>query len=370
MIDIESSPIFNGTGGEGAVYESRSKPGQLFKKYKPGKMTPAVEEKLKYMIANPIKVGDENSKFAWPTEIGYENGQAVGFYMPRLACDEKIYFAYDYTNDESEVRNYKNRVIVARNLCTMIHWANINNFVIGDFNDKNIGLDKITGYVSMFDCDSFHLLGGLHRCGACMPGYAAPELLKAMRAEGSANYLGASLPTFTEETDLFALAIHVFRLLMNGAHPFNGIDVTLDSSSAIAGAGDQPVHDGLYCFALGKKPKNRTIPPLLILPDIFAEYFDKAFIHYEGGRPTWRQWLNALDNYRAHLVQCGNNLMHWHHKDLSCCPWCEADERESRKNRGLFKPKFKVRRTASEGFRRELYLDPVDLSLAGSYASR
>lgn len=34
------------------------------------------------------------------------------------------------------------------------------------------------------------------------------------------NLQNAALPTYTENTDNFALAIHIFALLMNGCHPF------------------------------------------------------------------------------------------------------------------------------------------------------
>jgi DNA-binding helix-hairpin-helix protein with protein kinase domain len=188
-----------------------------------------------------------------------------------------------------------------------------------------------------------------------MPGYVAPELLMSMRASKVTSYINAS-PTFTPQTDLFALAIHVFRLLMNGVHPYNGIDVTQDSSSAVAGAGDEPVYKGRYCFAWNQKPKNRTIPPIDILPDIFKEYFKTAFISYENGRPTWSQWLYALDEYAKRLVQCRSNSLHWHHKDLSCCPWCEADDRDAKANSILHKPKFKVKRKSDREFARELYV--------------
>lgn len=36
-------------------------------------------------------------------------------------------------------------------------------------------------------------------------------------------YEKTPLDTFTKETDYFALAIHIFKLLNNGFTPFNGI---------------------------------------------------------------------------------------------------------------------------------------------------
>ena len=62
--------------------------------------------------------------------------------------------------------------------------------------------------------------GGTYRCNVCAPGYAAPELLQkcsdyvAQKPSASKNaYAETPLPTFTQETDNFALAIHVFKLL-------------------------------------------------------------------------------------------------------------------------------------------------------------
>lgn len=51
-----------------------------------------------------------------------------------------------------------------------------------------------------------------------MADYLAPEMQK--KISGGITLRNAPLPTFTKATDLFALAVHVFCLLMNGSHPF------------------------------------------------------------------------------------------------------------------------------------------------------
>ena len=56
------------------------------------------------------------------------------------------------------------------------------------------------------------------------------------------------LPTFSVDTDRFALAIHIFKLLMNGYSPFNGIDSKLTVSQASPGLGDVAVDRDNYCF--------------------------------------------------------------------------------------------------------------------------
>ena len=108
---------------------------------------------------------------------------------------------------------------------------------------RNIGLDTNTGLVSFLDTDTYHVAdkktGGTYRCNVCAPGYAAPELLKkctdyvAKKPQASKNaYAETPLPTFTQETDNFALAIHLFKLLMNGYTPFGGIIETASVSQS------------------------------------------------------------------------------------------------------------------------------------------
>jgi DNA-binding helix-hairpin-helix protein with protein kinase domain len=342
---IGESPIFNGTGGEGAVYEVKEDPSLLYKKYNPGRLNAMLIEKLNYMIQKPINVSDPNSSFAWPRNIIQENGQNKGFIMPRLNFNCKIDDIYAYRQSAAQpAATHQNRVLVARNLCVMVGFAEQNHIVIGDFNHGNIGIDGKTGLVSMMDCDSFHLCNGKYRCTVCMTGYTAPEMLKRLR-EGSTNdYARADLPTFTYETDRFALAVHIFRLLMNGVSPYNGIDTSIKSSSATLSEEDEAIEKGKYCFRLLHKPKSPLCPPMHILPNVFRDYFHRAFIGDPGQRPAPAEWIKILDAYKSMMARCPQNNMHWHHHGLTCCPWCEADERQKAVNEHRPKPRFAVKR--------------------------
>ncbi|MFR1641048.1 MAG: hypothetical protein ACLSVD_19080 [Eggerthellaceae bacterium] len=96
--------------------------------------------------------------------------------------------------------------------------------MIGDYNDNNVAV--LPGCrAALVDADSFHAtIGGkTYPCAVCMPGYAAPEVLRNMH--GFATYEDCTKETFTQKTDDWALAVHVFRTLFNGAHPYHCLPI-------------------------------------------------------------------------------------------------------------------------------------------------
>jgi len=347
------------SGGEGIVYKVEGHPNLLYKEYKPGRMNLALANKLRYMPSNRPVISDGNSNFAWPESLAEDpNGQPLGFIMPLLKFDFKLDSVYEYIRPWRLPLNYcmkdlyKSRIVVARNVCVMVHIAHENKIVIGDFNHNNMGVHRNTGFVSMFDCDSFHLNNGQYRCCVGMPGYIAPELLKHLLGGTTNDYARAQLPTFTVETDLFALGVHIFRLLMNGVNPFNGIDTSLKSSSASVGAGDEPIIKGRYCFKGSLlrflyKPKSPLVPPIHILTDTLKDYFHRTFVGPKENRPSPGDWIYALDTYRGYLKQCNSSIAHWYHRGLTKCPWCEADSRQKAVDENRTKPNFTIKRIPS-----------------------
>jgi len=346
-------------GGEGAICEVLKNPKLLYKEYKPGRMNDALADKLRYMPKNMPKVDDSNSVFAWPLSLAEdEKGVPIGFIMPRLDYHLKIDEVYEYVRPwRSPVKYcmkelYKSRVMVARNICVMVQFAHMNRIIIGDFNDKNMGVNKNTGFVSMFDCDSFHLENGKYRCCVAMQSYVAPELLMHILEGPTNDYARAALPTFTRETDLFSLAIHIFRLMMNGISPYNGIDMNIKSSSATVSAGAEPILNGYYCFredngAFVNKPKSPLVPPIHILTDTLGRLFHRAFLGDPKERPRHEEWVRAIDKYHSCLTECKINGAHWYHRGLTGCPWCEADKRQRANDENYEMPGFTITRNPS-----------------------
>lgn len=288
-----------------------------------------LEEKLLFMRDNP----PDNSVFndlAWPIDVLYSNeGTFFGFVMPKLDANKELASLYSYNPDNSPLLTYQHKITVAINLCIVIAAVHKAGYVFGDFNPLNIGVNLNDGHVGFFDTDSYHIYNKskdiTYRCKVCLSGYVAPELLNHLRG---LSYQAAPLPTFTQETDRFALAIHIFKLLMNGFTPYNGIKATDSLSTASPGLNDEAVKNDNYCFKPGNVPMSVATPDINKFPEAIKKMFDLAFIDGRvnpNKRPTADDWINVLSDYFDNLKQCPKNHSHYYYKNNSTCPYCEAD---------------------------------------------
>lgn len=169
---------------------------------------------------------------------------------------------------------------------------------------------------------------------------AAPELIAAAHGRTYAQIEAAGEPTFTVATDLFALAVLVFRMLGNGVHPFEG-SVEPDAE------GEYPLPPAVDCQVRdGRSPFTGTAPgvglfawalPLNHVPPLLREAYERSLFSGADGanrRVTDAQWCRLLRDYRAHLVECGHG--HVFHRGfvtaagVPACPYCAADRRMAR----------------------------------------
>lgn len=318
------------SGGEGGIYGIANMPGGVVKVYHADRITQELEEKLLVMYRHPPN-REIFTQIAWPVDVVYDrNGAFLGFVMFRLNITDELGAIYAYPPKKNI--SYKAKLIIAQNICAVISEVHKAGFVFGDFNPKNIGIDLNSCRVAFLDTDSYHIVDGArtYRCKVCLDGYVAPELLKKCEAYKTDAYASAPLPTFTPETDNFALAIHIFRLLMNGYTPFNGVRENESVSTASPGTGNQAIKRDNYCFKPGNKPQAVAVPPLSTLPEEIADLFTRAFMYGRidpTQRPTAAEWHKALLKYENSLVSCPNNGAHMYQKGLQSCPWCEADNR-------------------------------------------
>ncbi len=337
---LDSKPL--GSGGEGDIYAISGNSSQVVKIYKKSSTSQVLEEKLKLMVQRPPSSSVLN-QVAWPLDVVYDSaGPFCGFVMPKLDITNELNEVYVYPPRTGIT--YKQKLILAQNICVVIHEVHKAGYVFGDFNPRNIGVNLNTGAVAFLDTDSYHIVldkatNRAYRCNVCAPGYAAPELLKKCTDHISTHpedkkqaYAKTPLDTFTKETDNFALAIHMFRLLMNGYTPFNGIPETQSASVGSPGQGDAAVRRDSYCFKKGNKPQAAAVPELDSLPKTIQEYFTRAFIDGKKDpkkRPSALEWHKALESFEKELITCNANPAHMYHKSLKSCPWCEADSRYS-----------------------------------------
>ena len=317
-------------GGEGSVYDIVGKSDHVAKIYHSSVVTAELEAKIKYITNNPPAKSILN-QIAWPVDyLTDTNGKFVGFVMPKLKIDAELGDLYVYPpKPKKATLSYEQKVIVAINICRVISEIHKAGYVFGDFNPCNIGVNLTTGNVAFLDTDSYHIYDKdtkhTYRCVVCLNGYVAPELIQNCKG---ADYKTAPLPTFTQETDRFALAIHIFKLLFNGYTPYNGIKDNERSSQASPGVGNVAIERDNYCFKPGNKPLSPAVPSLDAFPEDVRDLFTRAFIggrYAPAARPAAEEWDKALCTYRASMVQCKKNPMHHYDGSLTSCPYCEAD---------------------------------------------
>lgn len=53
---------------------------------------------------------------------------------------------------------YQQKLVLAQNICAVIHEVHRAGYVFGDFNPRNIGINVNTGVVAFLDTDSYHIV--------------------------------------------------------------------------------------------------------------------------------------------------------------------------------------------------------------------
>jgi len=327
-------------GGEGKIYRVLgSKPKNVAKIYKDGVATRELEEKLVIMVNRPPS-SKVLSQVAWPLDIIFDTYKKFcGFIMPELNINAELTEIYKYPLQMNISSQQK--IIIAENICVVISEVHNAGYVFGDFNPRNIAVNKNNGKVAFLDTDTYHVEGSskkiFYRCNVCAPGYSAPELLEKIAShinvypnDKSHAYAKTPLPTFTKETDYFALAVHIFKLLMNGYTPYGGIKNTDTASLASPGTGDDAVRRDNHCFKPGYKHQSAAIPSITSFPKEITDFFTRAFLYGRSDpkqRPTAIEWYGALERYEKTLVTCIKNPLHQYEKRNASCPLCDADKR-------------------------------------------
>ncbi|MGI5884537.1 MAG: hypothetical protein ACOX83_06155 [Candidatus Spyradocola sp.] len=323
-------------GGEGAVYEIQGNSGFVAKIYHDPADAKAREQKILTMaqiartpLFNKEKLGHD---IAWPLAPLYDAAHAFcGFEMMRIDGNRELEDLYVYPSPPGSAVTMQDRVTALLSLCSAIERLHRVWQIFGDFNPNNIKI--MPDYsVRLVDADSYHVRLGdkVFRCVVCAPGYVAPEVIRACAGTTYADCPGT---TFTPESDNFALAIHCFRMLMNGCHPFSSRPVPPAVGSAPAPLSlDKRVERGETPF-FSRVPN--AAPPVFApdvdsLPPYLRALFRRAFVTGHANpaaRPTAGEWRTALERLRRELVPCTHNPLHAYWNGAPACPYCEADAR-------------------------------------------
>jgi DNA-binding helix-hairpin-helix protein with protein kinase domain len=343
--DGSGAPILVGPrlagGGQGEVFGILYPPEQVFKKYFPHELEkdPTLEHRLRAMVANKPQGWREHGghiTMAWPTELIFEDGLFVGFTMPIVDMADTVGI-HRITNPSDRRRpdpsgavswmpsfTWRYLVRAGMNLAQVTESLHMAGTVIGDFNDANVRVGK-DARVTLLDCDSMQITDpvSLERffCRVGRPEFTPPELVNADWKKTVRD----------PSSDLFALAIHLYALLLEGEHPFRGV---------WAQSGDKPpvpelARQGQWAHrAQGPLTPRPSAIGFSLLPAQVRELFRAAFedsVTDPGRRPDGREWYQTLAELEADLRTCATDPEHFYpsfHGDS--CPWCQHARRPSR----------------------------------------
>lgn len=323
-------------GGQGEVFAVTSPRGLVFKRYLQRTLDgdPALERRLAVMVARRPGLwrepGSGHLSLAWPSDMVREDGRFSGFLMPGVDIAATVGM-HRVTNPTdrgaaagatSWARGFTWRYLVrtAANLARATQALHAAGVVIGDFNESNVRVWR-DARVTLLDCDSMQMRdpesGEWFFCRVGRPEFTPPELAGA----------DWSVTVRHPSSDLFALAVHVYQLLLEGEHPFRGL---------WRGTGEKPsvpelAAQGTWALRPGSllRPRPAAIGEALLPPDV-RELFRLAF---EDGamnpvaRPSAAQWRGTLEELDGHLQQCAVNQAHVYPGGQQACPWCEHSSR-------------------------------------------
>jgi len=307
------------SGGEGGVYNVFEYPEQVAKIFHPRQRTSAIAEKLQVMLqfrpTEDVNAHRQHVLIAWPTQIIYKTPSAqssytsangtenlvVGYLMPKL---NHTYAIAQLLNPNFRVKhhpelNHRHIYRVAINLVRIVSQLHNSGIVIGDINEKNFHftkeLDRVA-LVTVIDCDSMQITspqGEIFPCNVVVPEYTAPELHGKDIRKGVIR---------TEQHDLFGLAVLLYKLLMQGFHPFQGIPSAgmpqVESAQVWCIKNNVFPHIANSFYGPPRyAPRITSLPPSLIT--LFLRAFLKGF-----SRPTAAEWEVALTQLEQTLVPC------------------------------------------------------------------
>jgi DNA-binding helix-hairpin-helix protein with protein kinase domain len=324
-------------GGQGEVYAVDRPAGHVFKRYFPRELAkdPALEPRLRSMVAAPPAGRLESSghvNMAWPVDVVYDGEQFAGFIMPVIDMASTVGI-HRVTNPSDRGRargeagawlagfTWRYLVRTAVNLVQVTHALHAAGTVIGDFNDANVRVGR-DARVTLLDCDSMQIrdaaTGTMYLCRVGRPEFTAPELL-------SQDW---SVTVRERSSDMFALAIHLYALLLEGEHPFRGIWDWEGEKPEVTELAARGLWASLDGGPLLPRPAAIGIG---LLPPAIQQLFHTAFEHgaySPAHRPGPDEWHRALCELEDELCTCAADPSHvypaFHGRT---CPWCEHARR-------------------------------------------
>ena len=316
-----------GSGTEGAVYEIKGKETIVAKVFHQKPSDSALEEKLQSMLNHPpSKIKNSTFRIAWPTDLIYQGPpgtQIVGFIMPRINTEQfqeiGVYLnparRRMRTDNRTKGFSYLHLLNLANNLAVCVSNIHENGHVIGDINSKNI-LANDRGQIAVIDTDSFQITDQhtqkIHHCNVGSPEYTPPHL----------QGIKFSSVDRTDQDDLFALAVMIYQILIQGHHPYSGVPAhTKGRRKPIPTTITEKIKIGTFVHL--DEPKMLQIATQSStaiwkrLP--LKRQFKRAFTRSDQ-RQSARKWADDIEKIAQRVKICPKNSQHYYFGQG--CTWC------------------------------------------------
>lgn len=317
-VSISAEPL--GKGGEGSVYS--------VEKHDLDGLPPATELVAKIYhapnegnrlrkIVTMVKTPPESDALAWPLAVLLTpSGAFQGYLMPKLAMDKYRMWASFTQGAErkrtSEKFDVRYALVAALNLAIALEAVHDAGHFVGDVNESNIFVGSDAS-VLLVDTDSAQIStpdGKIFPCLVGKPEYTAAELSRGKLKDHKR----------TEASDTFAFGVAVYQLLMNGAHPTDGV---------YKGQGEPPaVVDRIRVGVLPNLRKEREYSsvdrvPTVGMPKKLVPMFESILNPEPKTRMRLAQVIDVIDDVCNNLKQCSKVKQHWYDARDRKCGWCE-----------------------------------------------
>lgn len=330
-----------GRGCEGTVFRIVGKPLVAKVYHNP---TPETARKIEAM-ASILSVLYKRKKplllqLAWPFEALYERPDGLWFKGFLMYEVPEGYVSIDAVsqfpaNPAAPSMTERQKIKMLINLCNVTAELHDIGITIGDCNPRNVLVGE-GGGLMLLDTDSysFTLSDETYGTTCAAPGFIAPEVLKLMESTSVGDFEGLAAatkaPVFTPQTDDFGLAVHIFKMLNRGVHPYSG-DLDLDFYDL--DDDDIPPAPSLNtCIRNGQSPFIGTligyaVPDYALKLDDFGALMGEAFRRSLFDKPQERlsahTWARLLERYLFEAKMCRRG--HLYDSVQHECPYCRGE---------------------------------------------
>lgn len=216
-----------------------------------------------------------------------------GFVMPRV---------HNFYSLEDVIASHKlgttpvggqDRIRIARRIAETLAICHDARFIIGDINMRNIVVSADTLLPTIIDCDSFQFQSKKKKFTPDLGtvDFSSPDLLRRV-AENNNRFAGLWR---TKDDDCHALAVLIFKLLMNGRHPYDSADGQphIDDLKRAIIARDFPYSAG----SKSKPPTQEEAERYNLIDEELRNLFEKSL--FLGFSVAPADWVAPLNQFAA-----------------------------------------------------------------------